>query len=120
MPAKRILFVDDEQALVQLGAELLADSGFEVDCAYSGPEALQLFQERGDFDLLVTDESMPGMSGIELAQEVYRQSPSTPVLLCSGHMLSMHEKGIDQTNIKGVVAKTEVCFKLPSLIEELL
>lgn len=120
MPAKRILFVDDEQALAQLGAELLVDSGFEVDCAYSGAEALQLFRERGDFDLVVTDETMPGMSGIELAQEIYRQSPNTPVLLCSGHMLSMREKGIDQTNIKDVVAKTEVCYKLPDLVAELL
>jgi CheY-like chemotaxis protein len=119
--SKRILFIDDDEGLVQLSADLLTDLGFQVDCALSGKEALKLFQQQnGDYDLLITDETMPEMSGIELAQEVYRQSPATPVLLCTGHMLTLQEPGIDRTNIMAVIAKTEICTRLPDILEELL
>ena len=119
--SKRILFIDDEESLIQLGADLLLDLGFQVDCALSGKEALELFQQQnGEYDLLITDETMPGMSGIELAQEIYRQSPAIPVLLCTGHLLTLQEPGIDQTNIMAVIKKTEVCTRLPVLLDELL
>lgn len=117
---KRILFVDDEQALAALGEELLGDSGAHVVCAFSGPQALDLYhQHAGRFDLVVTDESMPGMSGIELAQELFQVAPELPVILCSGHLLSMDDEGIDGTNIRDVLAKTDVFFKLPFIIEEM-
>lgn len=117
---KRILYVDDEESLALLGADLLEDYGYVVQCAFSGHEALDLFQkESGCFDAVITDESMPGMTGIELAQEVFRQNRSIPVILCSGHMLTMHEKGMEQTNIKSVLAKTDACIKLPNLLESL-
>lgn len=117
----KILYVDDEQGLALLGEEFLGDLGFQVTSAYSGTMALEIFgQESGSFDLVITDESMPGMSGIELAQEIGKISPQTPVILCSGHLLTMQEKGIEQTNIKAVLVKTEVCTKLPELIEQVM
>lgn len=117
---KRILYVDDEQALAVLGEELLGDSGAQVVCAFSGAHALELFhQYSGQFDLVVTDESMPGMSGIELAQELFHMAPDLPVVLCSGHLLSMNDEGIAGTNIKDVLAKTDVFFKLPQIIEKI-
>ena len=121
MDKKRILFVDDEVSLAQLGADLLEDFGYQVVCAYDGHQALEIFRrEELPFDLVVTDESMPQMSGIELAQKLYRLNPETPVILCSGHMLTMQEDGMERTNIKQVLAKTEVCFKLPGLLDDLL
>ncbi|MCW8858094.1 MAG: response regulator [Deltaproteobacteria bacterium] len=117
---KHILFVDDEESLARLGADLLEDFGYQIVCALSGQEALRLFQqEAGFFDIVITDESMPGMSGIELAQEIYRVSVTTPVILCSGHMLTMQEEGIEQTNITAVLAKTDVCTKLPGMLEKI-
>jgi CheY-like chemotaxis protein len=117
---KHILFVDDEESLARLGADLLEDFGYQIVCALSGQEALRLFQqEAGFFDIVITDESMPGMSGIELAQEIYRVSVTTPVILCSGHMLTMQEEGIEQTNIMAVLAKTDVCTKLPGMLEKI-
>ena len=114
---KQILFVDDEESLALLGADLLDDFGYSVTCAFDGEEALQFFQQKEDgFALVITDESMPGISGIELAQELCRISPSTPVILCSGHMLTMQEQGMDKTNIAAVLAKTEICSKLPEMI----
>lgn len=117
---KRILYVDDEKSLAMLGADLLEDYGYQVTCAYDGDEALTLFGQGAEvFDVVVTDESMPGMTGIQLSQELYRRSPDVPVILCSGHMLTMQEVGMDQTNIKAVLAKTDVCMKLPEILDEL-
>ncbi|MCD6580354.1 MAG: response regulator [Desulfuromusa sp.] len=117
---KQILFVDDEESLALLGADLLDEFGYTVTCAFNGEEALQLFQlESSCFDMVITDESMPGISGIELAQELCRISPSTPVILCSGYMLTMQEEGMDKANIAAVLIKTAVCSELPGMIEKI-
>lgn len=114
---KQILFVDDDPSLASLGAELLDDCGYSVSCEFDGNAALRRFQEQvGGFDMVITDESMPKMSGIELAQAIFKISPSTPVILCSGHMLTMREEGIGETNILAVLAKTDVCCQLPEIV----
>jgi len=118
---KRILYVDDEPGLALLGQEFLGDLGFLVTSTFSGSEALELFtQEDKGYDLVITDESMPGMSGIDLAKELKRISPRTPIILCSGHLLTMQEVGMEDTNIRAVLIKTEVCTRLPELIEKVL
>jgi len=120
MAKKRILFVDDEKCLVLLGVDLLEEFDYEVMTAFDGERALQKFQQQvGGYDVVVTDVSMPGMSGLELAQHLYVISPSTPVILCSGHMLTMQEEGMDKTNIVGVLLKTEVFNELPDMIAKL-
>lgn len=116
---KKILYVDDEQGLALLGEEFLGDLGYQVSCAFGGEEALDVFEKANHaFDLVVTDESMPGMSGIELAQKIYAVAPNIPVFICSGHLLTMEEVGMEQTNIVEVLLKTDVCMKLPDLLEK--
>ena len=118
---KRILYVDDEQGLALLGEEFLGDLGYQVTSAFGGEEALAEFEKADPpFDLIVTDESMPGMSGIELAQKVRQIAPQTPVILCSGHMLTMEEPGMEQANIVAVFLNTDVCLKLPDILEAYL
>jgi PAS domain S-box-containing protein len=82
---ERILFVDDEVALVQLGKNMLTGLGYEVIERTSSVEALEFFQSRPDrFDIVITDMTMPNMTGTELAQAIMRIRPDIPVILCTG------------------------------------
>ncbi|MDQ7248989.1 response regulator [Dongia sedimenti] len=86
-PAARplsILFVDDEQLLVMVGADMLESNGHQVTPAGSGAEALELLQSKGRFDLLITDHAMPGMTGAELAEKARAISPEIRVVVASG------------------------------------
>jgi len=119
-PTLKVLFVDDEPALQALGEDLLVDEGYEVVCAASGRQALELFaQHEQQFDLVVTDESMPGMTGTELAQQLFQLAPQVPIILCSGYLLTMVDEGVGATNIKEVLSKTDVFLKLPTTIASL-
>lgn len=79
----RILIADDDRALVEMLRATLDDAGFEVVAAYSGLAAAGLI-EREDFDLLVLDVLMPGMSGDAVAQLLEGLKPDLPVLLMTG------------------------------------
>ncbi|MEF2231753.1 MAG: response regulator [Pseudodesulfovibrio sp.] len=81
----RILFVDDEKPLVDIGREMLQSCGFEVVTRTSSVEALEAFRHRAaDFDLVITDQTMPNMTGMELAREILRIRPNMPIILCTG------------------------------------
>jgi CheY-like chemotaxis protein len=82
---ERILFVDDEEELVNLGKEMLTGLGYQVIGRTSSLEALKLFRTLPDqFDLVITDMTMPNLTGVELAQELMLTRPDLPVILCTG------------------------------------
>jgi len=92
-PPYRILVVDDNQDIRQLNSEVLMDSGYEVDTAEDGAvawDALQL----NPYDLLVTDNEMPNMSGIDLLDKLHAARKAVPVIMVSGTLpmeeLSQH------------------------------
>ncbi len=81
-----VLLVDDEEDLVRAGARMLEHLGCRVTATTSSHEALQIFRRSPDlFDLLITDQVMPGLTGMDLAQEVMAVRPQLPVVLFSGH-----------------------------------
>ncbi len=83
--SERILFVDDEEALVEMGEEILAGLGYEVTSRTSSREALGLLKEDPSrFDLVITDVTMPDMTGLELAGEVLALKPDMPIIMCTG------------------------------------
>ncbi|HYP17936.1 MAG TPA: ATP-binding protein [Opitutus sp.] len=83
---ERILYVDDERPLAEMGKELLERLGYRVEMHDDPHRALESFRARPrEFDLVVTDLSMPGMTGVELAQAVLRVRPGMPVVLTSGY-----------------------------------
>ncbi len=81
-----ILFVDDEQALVDVGQEMLEEFGYNVVTKTSALDAFKTFcAHPKDFDLVITDKSMPNMTGFDLAEELLRVRPNLPIILCSGY-----------------------------------
>ncbi len=83
--SKTILLVDDHDEYRVMAKWFLISFGFIVESARTATEALALFDPE-THDLVITDNSMPGMSGAELAQIIKQRSPSTPVLMCSGQL----------------------------------
>lgn len=103
---QRILVVDDEPALVELNEELLANLGYEP-VGYTEPQlawaALQADPQ--GFDLLITDEIMPGLNGTELAQQAHALRPNLPILMVSGYGGPQLEERARQAGVQQVLAK---------------
>ena len=108
-----ILFVDDEDSVVRFGREVLESLGYYAVVCRTAAEALEVFQvEPKRFDLLITDRTMPGMSGDRLAHECRRLRPDLPVILCSG---SNGVPGLDDACSQGVME----CLLKPLTLHEL-
>ena len=103
---ERILFVDDEEALAEVGEEILAGLGYDVHCCMSSREALALFRlDPSRFDLVITDQTMPEMTGIQLATELLNIRPEIPVILCTGFSHTANEESAKAAGIKGFAMK---------------
>jgi len=104
--SERILFVDDEEALVQMGEDILAELGYEVTSRMNGHEALALIQsDPSRFDLVVTDQTMPEMTGIELAKEVLAVRPDMPIIMCTGFSYAVDADKAGAHGIKAFAMK---------------
>jgi PAS domain S-box-containing protein len=104
--SERILFVDDEEALVEMGEEILAELGYEVICRMSSRGALTLVQQDASrFDLVVTDQTMPEMTGIELAEAILTIRPDMPIIMCTGFSHLVNEESAREAGINAFVMK---------------
>ena len=82
---ERVLFVDDEEILVELWGDILENLGYTVTATTESAKALEIFLSRPDrFDLVITDMTMPGMTGIDLSKEILGLRPAIPIILCTG------------------------------------
>ena len=82
---ERILFVDDEKILMEMGRDILEELGYRVTAIPNSKQALELFRTQPDqFDLVMTDMTMPGMTGADLSQEILQIRPDLPIILCTG------------------------------------
>jgi len=93
-----ILFVDDEESLVRMGRRILERLGYKVETRTSPIEALELFTSKPDeFDLIITDMAMPKMTGDKLANQVLKERPDMPIILCTGF-----SENIDGKTARGI------------------
>ncbi len=84
--AERILFVDDEELLVEWARTALERIGYEVTAVTDSRQALKIFSANpSSFDLVITDQAMPGMGGTQLAKELLAITGGIPIILCTGH-----------------------------------
>jgi len=103
---ERILFVDDETTLVNIGKQMLESLGYKVTARTSSIEALELFKAKADsFDLVITDMTMPNMTGDELARELIRIKPEIPVILCTGYSARINPQQAAAMGIRAFVSK---------------
>jgi PAS domain S-box-containing protein len=83
--SERILFVDDEEAIVEMGEDILAELGYDITSRMSSRGALELFRlDPSRFDLVITDQTMPEMTGIDLAREIFAIRADMPIIMCTG------------------------------------
>ena len=114
---ERILFVDDEEVLVELGKNMLSGLGYRVEGRTSSLEALELFRTEPErFDLVITDMTMPNMTGLELAQELMRIRPDIPVILCTGFSELVTAERAKSLGLKEFIMKPVVLRQLAGAV----
>jgi CheY-like chemotaxis protein len=77
--------VDDDALVLMNTAAMLEDLGHVVTSAHSGQEALQRFEHQAHYDLVITDQGMPGMSGLQLIEKIRLKAPQIPAILATGY-----------------------------------
>ena len=103
---ERILFVDDEEMLAELGQELITSLGYTVTATTNSNDALKLFStDPNAFDLVITDMTMPGLTGMELSAELMAIRPDIPIILCTGFCEHINEKLAKENGVHNFLMK---------------
>jgi PAS domain S-box-containing protein len=110
----RVMAVDDDALVLMNSVTMLEDLGHDVVEAASGTQALQLLESVKDIDLLVTDQAMPGMTGVQLAEAVRKRHPAIPIVLATGY--AELPPGADTNMIR--LAKPFTLDQLSKAVEE--
>ncbi|MFA5902946.1 MAG: PAS domain S-box protein [Desulfobacula sp.] len=101
-----ILFIDDEAELVEIGSKLLEWLGYKVETGTNPAEALELFRsDPSRFDLIITDMTMPHISGDQLIKEILKIDPEMPVILCTGFSNKIDSERAFRIGAKGYIEK---------------
>ncbi|MEZ4524786.1 MAG: PAS domain S-box protein [Desulfobacterales bacterium] len=107
--SERVLLVDDEEQIVQMLSQMLRHLGYQVTDTSNSLEALKIFSERPDaYDLVITDQTMPDMTGFQLAQKMREIRPGIPVVLCTGFSSGVSEKKAKESGIREFIMKPVV------------
>ena len=118
---ERILFVDDEEALVEMGEEILAELGYDVTSRMNGREALALFRlDPSRFDLVISDQTMPELTGIDLAKEIMVIRPDMRVILCTGFSYLVDADGAKAAGIRAFLMKPLTKREIAKTIRKVL
>jgi len=121
MGKESILFVDDEEELARLGKEALERFGYTVFSTAKALEAFDVFRAAPDrFDLVVTDQTMPEMTGMELAAELRQIRPNIPVILCTGFSELVTEQNMRAAGIQEVMMKPLIMHEMGRIIRRVL
>jgi len=116
-----ILLVDDEKVMVDVTKQILERLGYAVVATTSSIVALEAFQEEPDeFDLVITDQTMPNMTGTQLARELIAIRPDIPVILCSGYPENVNLEEVRSIGIKKFITKPISKQDIAALIREVL
>jgi len=118
---EHILLIDDQGIIVDIERQMLERLGYHITARTSSIEALEAFRANPDkFDLVITDMTMPNMTGDKLAGEMIKIRSDIPIILCTGFSEMMSQEGAESLGLKGFLMKPIVLKELSSVIRKVL
>lgn len=118
---ERILTVDDEPPILKVNAQILRRLGYQVSAVGDSQQALSLFRANPTaFDLILTDLTMPKLTGEQLAEAILSVRPDIPIILCTGYSHDIDEKKVQTMGIRALVMKPASKQKLATEVRRLL
>ncbi|MGD8264116.1 MAG: cache domain-containing protein, partial [Desulfobacterales bacterium] len=118
---ERILFVDDEAFQADIGRQMLERLGYQVTTQTNSLDALTLFRKNPEaFDLVITDMTMPNMTGDILAQKMMSVRPDIPIIVCTGYSERINKKKVKEMGIKELALKPVVMQDIADMIRRTL
>ncbi|SDZ79702.1 PAS domain S-box-containing protein [Desulfuromusa kysingii] len=116
-----ILLIDDDQMIIELGEQMLKELGYQITTASSGAAALQLIEDKPHrFELIITDQTMPEMTGQELVQKIRKMNPQVPIILSTGYSSKVAKEDIQKFGFSAYCRKPLCLNELAKVIRELL
>jgi CheY-like chemotaxis protein len=116
-----VLLVDDEEDLAEMGRGLLEGLGYRVTATISSVKALEVFKaEPRRFDLVIADQTMPGMTGLELAGEILALRPDTPVIVWSGYGIPLDAEATKVVGVRAFMEKPVTKREVAKTIRKVL
>ena len=118
---ERILFVDDEKMLAEMSKTMLERLGYNTTVSTGSLEALTLFTEQPNaFDLVITDQTMPELTGIDLARKMLEIRPNFPIILCTGYSSTVSAEKARAVGVRGFAMKPLVKSEIGKVIRKIL
>jgi len=116
-----VLYIDDDTVIAEMGRDMLENLGYEVEISVSSEKALQMFRaDPEDFDLVITDQSMPVLTGTQLARELKRIRADIPIILVTGFSASILNQELIESGIDHCIAKPVVIDELGEIVLQAL
>ncbi len=117
-----ILFIDDESKIREMMRMMITKLGFKVKAMSSPLQALELFRKQPEhFNLVITDLTMPEMTGLELAYEIHKTSPQLPVILITGYDQDIEQtKRLNDCGISGFLKKPVKLAEMAAIINDVI
>ena len=118
---ERVLFVDDETILTDVGKQILKNAGYSVEVSSNPVEALDIFREKpGSFDIVISDLTMPGLSGDKLAAEIKKIREDIPVIICTGFIEPRISEKVRESGIAAILLKPVSAVELTGTVRSSL
>lgn len=119
--SEKILFVDDEELIVEWGKAALERLGYQVIAVMDSVQALQSFSEDPHaFDLIIADQTMPGLTGLEFAKKALAIRPGMPIILCTGHSETVSADHAKEAGVRAFLIKPLARAELAAAIRKAL
>lgn len=117
----RILLVDDEEDLVTINSQFLEELGYKVTGTSNSRIALDLFMRApNEYDLVITDQTMPALTGTQLAEAIHAEYPEIPIILCTGYTERVRHLSPGQFGIHKILMKPFELVELSQVVNSIL